>query len=152
MKTSAIVGYVFAGLFGVVILGALGSMTNLITIPWLKFSRQINTERGILEKIYNADNALAQYHWFKERAEAIEATKIKIKNAEAGVEIFEQLSGSRITWTFEDKNEHARLTAVALGLNNHYQDLIAEYNARAKETDRAIFKDELPLFFSLEPF
>lgn len=151
MKTSAIIGYVFAGIFGLVLLGALGTAFNLITIPWLKFGRQIQTERGIIEKTYNADNALYNYHWFKERAEAIEATKTKIKHAEAAVEIFEQ-AGPRTAWTFEDKTEHARLSSVSFGLKNHYQDIVAEYNARAKEVDRAIFKDELPLFFSLEPF
>jgi hypothetical protein len=134
------------------LLAALGSALNLITILWLKFNRQVQTKRGIIERTYNTDNALAQYHWFKERAEAIKADQEKIKITQGQVDVFETSAGERKTWTFEDKTEHARLQSVVSGIKSHYQDLVAEYNARAKEVDRAIFKDALPLFFSLEAF
>ncbi len=62
------------------------------------------------------------------------------------------MAGDRSKWTFEDKNESARLSAVYTGLKNHYEDLVTEYNARANEVDRAVFQDELPTFFSLKPF
>jgi hypothetical protein len=54
---------------------------TLITIPWLKFDRQVQMNRDIVTKTYNADNALYNYRWFKDRAEAIKATEKKIENA-----------------------------------------------------------------------
>ncbi|MDI6788246.1 MAG: hypothetical protein QME51_07730, partial [Planctomycetota bacterium] len=143
---------VVGGLIGLVLLGVLGTALNLITIPWLKFNKQVQMERDIVSKTYDADNALIQYHWFKERFESIKATESKIKIAKTTVEDFELMAGARKDWTFEDKNEAARLSAILQGLKGHYEDLVAEYNAKAKETDRAIFKDELPLFFDLQAF
>lgn len=139
-------------LFGIFMFTIIGSAMNLITIPWLKFNAQIQTNRDIVTKTYNAENAITQYHWFKERYEAIKATENKIVIAKDQVTVFENSAGVRKDWTFEDKNEHARLQSVVQGLKSHYEDIVAEYNAKAKETDRAIFKDELPLFFSIKPF
>ena len=135
-----------------VLLAVVGAALNLITIPWLKFTRQIDTNRGIIEKTYTAENALVQYHWFKERFEAIKATENKIKIAKEAQVSFEASAGIRKDWTFEDKNEYARLSSVVLGLKSHYEDIVAEYNAKSRESDRAIFKDNLPLFFDLQPF
>ena len=149
MKT---IGIIALALVGLVVLGVIGTALNLITIPWLKFNRQVQMERDVVTKTFNADNALYNYHWFKERYEAIKATENKIKVAKEAVADFELSAGARKNWTFEDKNESARLASIAQGLKSHYEDIVAEYNARAKEVDRAIFKDELPLFFNLQPF
>lgn len=137
---------------GFIALGAVGSALNLVTIPWLKFDRQVQMERDIVTKTYDADNALYNYHWFKERHEEILATEVKIRNSKGSIESFEQSAGDRNTWTFEDKTEYNRLNAVHLGLLNYYETIVGEYNARAKSVDRAIFQDELPTFFSLKPF
>lgn len=149
MKTFGIISLV---LIGFVVLSVVGMALNIITIPWLKLGRQVQTERDIISKTYNADNALYNYHWFKERYEAIKATEKKIVVAKEQVTTFELNAGVRKDWTFEDKNEHARLNSITQGLKSHYEDIVAEYNARAKEADRAIFKDDLPLFFNLNPF
>lgn len=148
MKTFGIVSLVIAGFMG---LSIIGMAFNIITIPWLKLGKQVETERGIIEKTYNADNALYNYHWFKERFEGIKATENKIGIAERAVKTFQD-NNPRKDWTFEDKNESARLASIKQGLMSQYEDLAAEYNARAKEVDRAIFKDELPLFFNIKPF
>lgn len=147
-----IFGLISLGILGLITLGAIGTALNIITIPWLKLNRQVQLNRDIVEQTFEADNALYNYHWFKERAEAIKAQQTKVKNAAEAVITFEAAAGPREKWTFEDKTEHARLSSVVTGNKAHYEDLVAEYNARAKEADRAIFKDELPLFFSLEPF
>ena len=143
---------VAGGLVGLVLLGALGTALNLVTIPWLKFNKQIETNRDIIGKTYSAENALYNYHWFKERHEAIKATENKTKIAREQIAAFETSAGVRSEWTFEDKTEHARLNAVSHGLRSQYEDLVAEYNARAKEVDRAIFQNELPLFFTINQF
>ncbi len=149
MKIFGITILVFGGLF---MLAVLGSAMNLITIPWLKFDNQVQMNRDIVTKTYNADSALYNYHWFKERQQAIIATEAQIQNAKDAQASFEATAGPRKDWTFEDKTEDARLGTVVLGLKNHYQEIVAEYNARANEADRSIFSQDLPLFFSLKPF
>ena len=151
MKTQkGFVGIVLLVIVGLIGLSVVGMALNIITIPWLKLGSKVNMEREIVTKVYNADNALYNYHWFQEKGEAIKATKNKIKIAQESVASFELSAGPRVDWTFEDKTEHARLNAVAQGLKSHLEESVAEYNARAKEVDRAVFKDELPLFFSLD--
>ena len=137
---------------GMILFSGLAMALNIITIPWLKLGRQVQMERDIVTKTYNADNALYNYHWFKERHEAIKATENKIKISKEQVVVFETSAGSRKDWTFEDKTEHARLQSVVQGLKSHYEDIVAEYNARGKEADRSVFQDELPTFFTLQPF
>ena len=149
MKILGIGALVVTGMIGLTIVGAA---LNLITIPWLKFTSQVQTNRDIVERTYNADNALYNYRWFKDRAEAIKAGQKKIVLAKESLTDFEVSAGARTSWTFEDKTEHARLSAVLLGLRTNYEDLVAEYNSRAQQVDRAVFQDELPLFFSIEAY
>lgn len=133
-------------------LSVVGTAMGIITLPWRKLNRQVETNQGIIDKTYNAENALYNYEWFKQTAQDIKATETKTIDAKAAVTSFEVAAGPRASWTFEDKTEDARLRAVAQGLQNHYTQLVADYNARASQANRAIFKDDLPLFFSLNPF
>lgn len=135
---------------GVIFLAYLGTAFNLIALPWLKFDRKVQTNRDIITKTYNADNALYNYHWFKQQKEDIDATGNKVTQADVAVKDFESSAGPRDKWTFEDKTEDARLRSVAQGLRSHYEDLVAEYNARAKSADRVIFNDQLPLYIGLQ--
>ncbi len=128
---------------------AVGSALNLITIPWLRFDSKVQMERDIVRKTFNADNALYNYHWFQERAGSIKALESQIVIADSSVKSFEATAGPRSEWGFEDKGEHARLSAVAQGLKNERRSQIEEYNARLNEADRSMFADDLPLFFEL---
>lgn len=139
-------------ILGFIVFGAIGTALNLITIPWLKFDRQVQLNRDLVNKTYNVDNALYNYHWFQEKSGAIIALRTQIKQADQAVINFEAVAGPHDKWTFEDKNEDARLRAVKQGQQAQYESLVNEYNARANEADRAIFKDGLPTFFSLQPF
>lgn len=137
---------------GLLVISALGTALGIITLPWHKLDTQIQTNRDIIDKTYDADNAIYNYEWFKQTAEDINATKKKVSDAENALLSFEKAAGSRDTWTFEDKTEDSRLRSVSLGLQNHYTQLVADYNAHANEVNRSIFKDDLPLFFNLNPF
>jgi hypothetical protein len=139
------------GLMGtMVVLTVLGTAFNLITIPWLKFDSKVNLNRDLVTETYKTENALYNYRWFKDQYEAIQAAKKKISIAEQSLADFEQSAGPRDKWTFEDKTEDARLRSIVQGNKSHYEDLVAEYNSRSKQVDRAIFKDQLPIFISLE--
>lgn len=133
-------------LFGLAI---IGSYLNLITIPWLKFDSKINMNRDIITQTYDADNALYNYHWFKSKTEEIKATDNKIIDAKTSLDDF-LITFPKEKWDSIDKNEYNRLNTNYLGLKNYYNDLVAEYNARAKSADREIFKDQLPLFFDVK--
>lgn len=146
------VGVVLLVLAGFFALAVVGSAMNLITIPWLKFDSQVQTNRDIIKKTYNADNALYNYHWFQERSGSIKALGETIAQSSTALESFEVSAGARKDWTFEDKTEDSRLRQVVLGQKAQYNSLVNEYNARAGEVDRAIFQDGLPLFFSIKPF
>lgn len=151
-KGIGVVGVIALVAVGMVALSVVGMALNIITIPWLKLGRQVETERGVIDRTYNADNAIYNYEWFKNREQEINAVHKQGVNAQASLEAFEASAGERSTWTFEDKTEHARLSAVVLGLRNHYESIVAEYNARSSQVNRAIFKDDLTFFFNLEPF
>lgn len=137
---------------GLVTLSVVGTALNLITIPWLKFNAQVQTNRDIVTKTYNADNALYNYHWFQERAAAITALDTTIGQSQAAMASFEASAGPRTSWTFEDKTEDNRLRQVVLGQEAQYNSLVKEYDARASEVDRNIFQNGLPLFFNLKPY
>ena len=137
---------------GIVGVGLLGSALNLITIPWLKFDSQMQANRDIVTKTYSADNELYNYHWFKEQEASITALDQTIQQSDAALKDFETSAGVRTGWTFEDKTEDNRLRQVLQGQKAQYNSLVNEYDAHAKEADRAIFQDNLPLFFSLKPF
>lgn len=143
---------VIGGIITLLLLAALASAMNLITIPWLKFNSQVQMNRDIVTKTYNADNAIYNYHWFQERLGEIKATETQIENAKASQADFRANAGVRSSWTFEDKTEDARLSSVVLGLKNNYESLVNEYNAKAGEADRSIFSQDLPVFFNLKPF
>lgn len=141
--------YAFFGLLIIIGVGIIATATDIITIPWLNLNSRVRMERDITRKTFDANNAIYNYHWFQERAGSIKALDAQIIIADQAVKDFETAAGSRDKWTFEDKNESARLRAVAQGLKNERKSQAEEYNARANEADRQMFVDDLPLFFNL---
>ena len=146
MKTTA---YVLVAIIGLVLLSALGSALNLITIPWLAFDSKVQMNRDVVTKTYNADNALYNYHWFQETAGSIKTAQQNIDVASSSLADFEASAGPRKDWAFQDRTEDSRLRSVLQGSVQYYNDLVNTYNAKAGEADRSIFKDGLPLFFKL---
>ena len=94
----------------------------------------------IMDKTIDADNVIYNYEWFKQRHQDIEAIDSKIADADATVEQFKVDAGPRDGWHREDREEHSRLSSVALGLKQQRADLAAEYNARSMMVNRSIFK------------
>lgn len=151
--TGKIIGFAALGMVGIVALAAVVAELGLITIPWLKFTSQIQTNRDIVAKTYAADNALAQYHWFQETAAQLQAYGQNLAAAQQAVADFKlNAKGDMSTWSYAETTEYARLNAVAQGIGQQYNSLAKEYDAKAGEADRGIFKDNLPLFFSLKPY
>ena len=143
------IAYGILGILAYFVLGYSLVALNIMALPLFSLGTKVNTNYKIIEKTYDADNVIYNYEWFKERFEAIDAIDKKIKNAGESAEIFQTNAGPRESWTFEDKTESSRLNTIVLGLKNQKEDLVAEYNARAKMSNRNIFQDRLPLFISL---
>lgn len=119
-------------------IGAVGWGIRLLTLP-------ARTIGNLAEKTLNADNVLYNYEWFKQQQQSVTAADEQIVIAVAAADTFKADAGPRDTWDYIDKQEFARLNAVLLGLRNHRQNLVADYNARSRMANRNIFKGrELP--------
>ena len=106
--------------------------------PWRQASR-------IVAKTIDADNVLYNYEWYKQRQQDLQSLDAKVASANETVAVFKDECGPRSEWKREDREESARLGAVALGLGQQRNDMAAEYNARVTMANRAIFKSgELP--------
>jgi hypothetical protein len=134
------VGIVILGILGLV---ATGMAINVIFFPVNTAQQLINTAYDAQSQVLNAENAIYNYEWFKQQYQNIEATKKQLVNARESRTYFEEAAGARENWTFEDKNEHARLSAVVLGIENNLETQIANYNARASMATRNIFEDSV---------
>ena len=119
-------------------------IVRLVLLPVFAANKAVSSAEGIIDRTLDADNVIYNYEWFKQRYEDALATRTKIENAKAAVAAFKEAAGPRSDWTFEDKTESARLASVVLGLENHYESIVAEYNARAQMAHRDIFRRGVP--------
>lgn len=126
-------------------------MLFLLIVTWIKIlffpvkviNNTIETWYDIVDKTINADNAIYNYEWFKQKYEDIQATKLQLDNTSITLGAFKTDLWDRKYWTFEDKNEYSRLNTVYLWQKNYLEWLIADYNARTKMANRQIFQDWL---------
>ena len=128
---------------GLIAVTAVGFVLRIVLFPVNTATKLIDTAYDAQDKVLNADNAIYNYEWFKQKKQDIEANKKQLDNARVSHENYRMNLGDRTTWTFEDKNEDARLNSVVLGLENHLQTQIADYNARASMATRNIFEDHV---------
>ena len=130
----------FIGLIG---LSLAGMILRIVFFPANVATNMIDTAYDANNKIINADNAIYNYEWFKQKYQDIEATKRQLDNARKNLSSLTNSMGDRTTWTFEDKTEIARLNAVVLGQENTLESQIGDYNARASMATRNIFEDHV---------
>jgi len=143
-------------IFGVIALFSIilaGFLINIIFFPVNTAQKLIDTAYDAQDKVLNADNAIYNYEWFKQKYQDIEAVKKQLLNAQRNQTAYRESLGDRKDWTFEDKTEDSRLNSVVLGLMNNYESQIADYNARASMATRNIFEDNvLPNFIDALTF
>jgi hypothetical protein len=147
MKAFGVIVLVFVGFF---VLWGLGIAFGLITVPWHAASNIVDTKHDVIDKTVNAQNAIYNYEWFKQTAEDIKANLNKITNAQVAVDRYEKLHGDPAKWSFTVETEDSRLSSIVLGLQNQQEQLVADYNAHAKEANRNIFLNGIvPDFFDV---
>jgi hypothetical protein len=140
-------------IIGIIILVILGSaalygISYGIKYLWLKpktITTQIDSASKIIDKTYNADNAIYNYEWFKNQYEKIQANRQQVQNTIDQIKEFKVTYGNSTNWDSDTKQEYNRLNTIKLGLQNQDNNLVADYNARSKMANRAIFQDKLPL-------
>lgn len=138
-----IFGWIVVGIVGWFVLWGVGIVLGVFSLPFHAASNIVNTGSGVIDKTLNADNAIYNYEWFKQQKQDIDVAKGQYSNAVQALDSFEASAGVRSSWTFEDKQEDARLRSVALGLQNQIIQRVNDYNARASMANRDIFKDGL---------
>lgn len=151
MKIAGLIILYFLGaVAGYFVLGYTLAILGIAALPLFHLQSKINANYGIIQKTYDPNNVIYNYEWFKSRYEAIQAIDVKIANAQqAESDYNSQLPKDRTIWSYALQTESGRLHSVVLGLQNQKQDLVAEYNARAKEANRNIFMNNLPLYIQL---
>lgn len=119
----------------------IGLALGWISIPFNTAQKQLEIVNQAQNKVLNADNAIYNYEWFKQKYQDIEASKRNYKLAKVNYDSYVSSLGDRTTWGFEDKNEVARLNTVVLGIQTNLEGQIGDYNARASMATRNIFED-----------
>lgn len=147
------IGYVGLLILSLSIMGLLIKGLRVLFFPASVATNMVDTMYGANKKIINADNAIYNYEWFKQKKADIEATKQQYRVSKANYDAYHTSLGDRKDWTFEDKGEDARLNAVVLGFQTNLESQISDYNARASMATRNIFEDHvLPDFIDALTF
>lgn len=94
----------------------------------------------IAAKTLAADNVIQNYEWFKQQVQDVAAMDRRLEAQRTALSTFEASAGPRSGWTFEDKTEHSRLTAIIAGLEGQRASMVAEYNARTQMQNRDLFR------------
>lgn len=122
-----------------------GWVLKAVLLPAKTVTTQIDSAGNIIDKTYNADNAIYNYEWFKTQYEDIQATERIITNTKTEMDAYKEMYGNVSNWDWQTKQDYNSLQKKFLGQQNYYEDLIADYNARSNMANREIFKDKLPL-------
>jgi hypothetical protein len=105
----------------VVVLGAVGFAIRAVTAP----ARMVG---GVVDQVFDADNALRNYRWFHEAFQQIKAKTGQIRLAKSALEASAQ------------GRQEARRVEL-LGVQQGCMGLVSEYNARATRADTVIFQN-----------
>ncbi len=120
---------------------------SIVWTFWLApaiFLAEVDSAHDIIDKTYDADNAIANYEWFKTQHEKIQAAEKQIDITFEATESFKNDYGDPKEFDWQTRQEYDRIKANLTGQKLHYEDLVATYNARSEMANREIFKNKLP--------
>jgi hypothetical protein len=133
---------VIMGFFGVV-----GIALGIISLPVKTVTKQIDSAGKIIDKTYDADNAIYNYEWFKSQYQRIVAVRQQINQTVKSIDEYKQTYGNNTkTWDYSVKQGYNTLSQTKTGLMYQEDNLVADYNAKSEMVNRAIFKDKLPFY------
>lgn len=126
-RTALNVGLSVLGIVAVLALAGIG--INIMLQP-----------AAVAQKTFGADNMIANYEWFHQQYEDVQAFDVRLAAAVAAQAAFEESAGPRENWKFDDRQEWNRLNTIVLGLTGQRASMVAEYNARTAMANRDIFR------------
>lgn len=136
--------YILWFIGAVIAFAVVSGVLRIVLFPVNTATKLIDTAYDAQNKVLNADNAIYNYEWFKQKYQDIEAAKKQLTNNQQAFVNFQLgLPEDRTKWGFEDKGEYARLLSVVTGSQNYIASLIADYNARASMATRNIFEESV---------
>jgi len=106
---------------------------------------QIDSAGDVIEKTYDADNAIYNYEWFKQQYADIQAAEKMITNTKVIRDDYKDMYGDPKEWDWQTKQDYNSINTKYMGQINNYETLVEDYNARASMANRNVFQDKLPL-------
>jgi len=136
-------GIVILAVIGVLALSVIGFGLKTVFMPFFGAQKTLQTGYEVIDKTMTGENAILNYEWFKQQVESIRAVEKKIMISKKQIIEFKEMFGETSTWSFETKNEYARLSSIKMGQMSQLEDMVATYNARTKMANRNLFNDDL---------
>jgi len=145
------VRWTFGHFFLKVIVPCLLLVVVVCGVAWVVFK-----PFDIAGRVFDTDNIITQYEWFKQAKEDVDAYDAQIVTAQGQITTFQESMGEapRTEWGYANTTEYSRLQGVYQGLKNNRNALVAEYNAKSRMATRSVFKAgdvELPQKIALAP-
>lgn len=145
MSTIKTIGVISLIVVVFVIIGVAGWGLKAALLPVKTVTTQIGSAEQIIEKTYDADNAIYNYEWFKQQEADIRATEQQIRNMKGALEEYKDMYGDPKEWDYQTKQDYNSQSTKYTGQKNYYNELVEDYNARASMANRNVFQNKLPL-------
>jgi hypothetical protein len=109
---------------------------------------QRDAAQDIVDRTYDADNAIQNYEWFKTQEQKIRMKQRQINDTRQQINRLYTTHGrNSSSWDYQTQQHYNRLTSTLLGQKQMYQKLVADYEARSSMQNREVFKNNLPYEF-----
>ena len=145
MSTTKAIGIATLIIIALVVLSVAGWGLKAAMLGPKTITTQIDSAAEVIEKTYDADNAIYNYEWFKQQEADIRAAEKQIGNMKYSLDAYKDMYGDPKEWDFQTKQDYNSQNTKYIGQRNYYEELVEDYNARANMANRNIFDDKLPL-------
>lgn len=145
MSTTKAIGIATLIIIALVVLSVAGWGLKAAMLGPKTITTQIDSASDVIEKTYDADNAIYNYEWFKQQEADIRAAEKQIGNMKYSLDAYKDMYGDPKEWDFQTKQDYNSQNTKYIGQRNYYEELVEDYNARANMANRNIFDDKLPL-------
>ena len=139
------IGLVVVIVVSIILLSVAGWGLSAALLGPKTVTTQISSAGEVIEKTYDADNAIYNYEWFKQQEADIRATEKQVRNMRDSLTEYKDMYGEPKEWDYQTRQDYNSLNTKYVGQKNYYEELVEDYNARASMANREIFQDKLPL-------
>ena len=107
---------------------------------------------AIVGRVMNADNVLYNYEWFFNKYQSIQAAERNVKESIDSYDRWRKsVPANPEKWSYSAHEENGRLNTNISGIQMHWNELVADYNAKSSMVSKNIFKSgKLPARINLQ--